>query len=139
MADITPSKIAPFKWEIPIGTVPGMRVHGIIYADETLMEDIRQDKSALQVANGATLPGIVVASMAMPDIHFGYGLPIGGVVATDIQNDGIISPGGTGYDINCGVRLAVTGLDRKGLKKRNTLERLADSLFAGVQIGRAHV
>ena len=135
MADITPSKIAPFKWEIPIGTVPGMRVHGIIYADETLMEDIRQDKSALQVANGATLPGIVVASMAMPDIHFGYGLPIGGVVATDIQNDGIISPGGTGYDINCGVRLAVTGLDRKGLKKRNTLERLADSLFAGVPSG----
>lgn len=135
LAEINPEKIAPFKWEIPVGTVPGMRVHGIIYADEALMEDIRQDKSLLQVANGATLPGIVGASMGMPDIHFGYGLPIGGVVATDVQNDGIISPGGTGYDINCGVRLAGTGLDRKTLEKRDALRGLTDSLFAKVPSG----
>jgi tRNA-splicing ligase RtcB len=112
-----------------------MHVPGIIYASDLLMKDIRKDQSARQVANGATLPGIVVASMAMPDIHFGYGLPIGGVVATDIEMDGIISPGGTGYDINCGVRMAVTDLDRKDLSERDRLRRLVDSLFSCVPTG----
>jgi tRNA-splicing ligase RtcB len=99
------------------------------------MKDIARDKSARQVANGATLPGIVGASMAMPDMHFGYGLPIGGVVATDIEQDGIISPGGTGYDINCGVRLAVTHLTRQDLAKRDRLQKLVDTLFTRIPTG----
>lgn len=135
MSDITINKIGDYKWEIPIGTIPGMRVPGIIYADERLMKDIARDKSARQVANGATLPGIVKASMAMPDIHFGYGLPIGGVVATDIDQDGIISPGGTGYDINCGVRVAMTNLTREDLTKRDRLQKLVDTLFTRIPTG----
>src|SRR5512135_1649923 len=86
---------------------PKMRVDGIIYADAALLEDIRQDQAPEQVANVATLPGIVGRSMAMPDIHWGYGFPIGGVAAFDM-GDGVISPGGVGYDINCGVRLLAT-------------------------------
>lgn len=128
-------KTDDYKWEIPIGTVPGMLVPGIIYADDLLIRDIMRDKSSLQVANGATLPGIVCASMAMPDMHFGYGLPIGGVVATDINEGGIISPGGTGYDINCGVRLAATSLSRDDLTKSDTLKRLVDSLFSRIPTG----
>lgn len=135
MSEITIKKLSDYKWEIPKGTVPGMRVHGIIYADERLMKDIARDKSARQVANGATLPGIVGASMAMPDMHFGYGLPIGGVVATDIDQDGIISPGGTGYDINCGVRMAVTHLTRKDLTGRDRLQKLVDTLFNKIPSG----
>ncbi len=135
MADITIRKLSPYKWEIPVGQVPGMRVHGLIYADEALMREIKGDKSAEQVANGATLPGIVGASMAMPDMHFGYGLPIGGVVATDVESDGVISPGGTGYDINCGVRMATTGLIREDLGERDRLRKLVDSLFSRVPSG----
>jgi len=135
LSDITIKKINDYKWEIPKGTVPGMRVPGIIYSDERLMKDIAKDKSARQVANGATLPGIVGASMAMPDMHFGYGLPIGGVVATDIDRGGIISPGGTGYDINCGVRLAVTNLTRDDLAKRDRLQKLVDTLFSRIPTG----
>src|ERR1700756_328346 len=97
----------PCLWEIPPDARPGMRVPGRIYADETLFEAIRRDKSLEQVANAATLPGIVAASLAMPDIHQGYGLPVGGVVATD-ATEGAVSPGGGGYDINCGVRLLRT-------------------------------
>jgi tRNA-splicing ligase RtcB len=135
LSEITINKIGDYKFEIPIGTVPGMRVPGIIYADDHLMKDIRRDRSSSQVANGATLPGIVEASMAMPDMHFGYGLPIGGVVATDIEDGGIISPGGTGYDINCGVRMAVTKLDREDLAERDRLKQLVDSLFSRVPTG----
>ncbi len=135
MADISPRKISDYRFEIPVGTIPGMRVPGIIYADDRLMKDILRDRSVVQVANGATLPGIVGASMAMPDMHFGYGLPIGGVVATDIEAGGIISPGGTGYDINCGVRLAVTNLDREDLQRKERLQKLVDTLFARVPTG----
>ena len=84
-----------------------MRVPGMIYADERLMAGLRQDQCLQQVANVACLPGIVRASLAMPDIHWGYGFPIGGVAAFD-PSDGVISPGGVGYDINCGVRTAAT-------------------------------
>ena len=76
-----------------------MRTEGLVYADEKMMGDIRKDQSLLQVANVATLPGIVKSSMAMPDIHWGYGFPIGGVAAFDVRT-GIVSPGGVGYDIN---------------------------------------
>ncbi|MDF1535522.1 MAG: RtcB family protein [bacterium] len=132
---ITINRISPYRWEIPKGSVPGMRVPGFIYADDLLMKDIRKDASARQVANGATLPGIVRASMAMPDMHFGYGLPIGGVVATDINAGGIISPGGTGYDINCGVRLAVTNLSKDDLARADRLKKLVDTLFNKVPTG----
>ena len=135
MSELKINKIGDYKWEIPMGTIPGMRVPGIIYADERLMKDIARDKCTYQVANGATLPGIVRASMAMPDIHFGYGLPIGAVVATDIDQDGIISPGGTGYDINCGVRMAVTNLTREDLAKRDRLHKLVDTLFTRIPTG----
>src|SRR3990172_6051694 len=97
-------KLDDYRWLLPQDYKPGMRVPGIIYADDTLMEAIMKDLSLEQVANGAFLPGIVKASFAMPDIHQGYGLPVGGVVATDIT-DGVVSPGAVGYDINCGGRL----------------------------------
>jgi tRNA-splicing ligase RtcB (3'-phosphate/5'-hydroxy nucleic acid ligase) len=88
-----------------------MLVDGIVYADDVMINDIRQDESLKQVANVAHLPGIVGASLAMPDIHWGYGFPIGGVAATDAE-DGVVSPGGVGYDINCGVRLVASSLTR---------------------------
>jgi tRNA-splicing ligase RtcB len=94
-------KIDDYRWRIPKSYKPGMRVDGIIYADEKLLKDIRQDKAPEQVANVAFLPGIVKASLAMPDIHWGYGPSIGAVFATDISKDGIITPAGVGFDINC--------------------------------------
>lgn len=90
-------KIDDYRWRIP--REGKMRTDGIVYADERMLTDIQKDQSLLQVANVAWLPGIVGNSLAMPDIHWGYGFPIGGVAAFDI-NDGVISPGGVGYDIN---------------------------------------
>ena len=90
----------------------GMRVDGIVYADERMMQDIQKDQSLQQVRNVAHLPGIVGASIAMPDIHWGYGFPIGGVAAMD-ADEGVVSPGGVGYDINCGVRLLRSTLTRE--------------------------
>jgi len=90
-------KVDEWRWRIP--KEGRMRTEGIVYADEKMMKDIRKDQSLLQVVNVATMPGIVGKSMAMPDIHWGYGFPIGGVAAFDVGK-GIISPGGVGYDIN---------------------------------------
>jgi len=126
-------KIDEFRWRIPKSYKNGMRVDGIIYADEKLMKDIRHDKAAEQVANVAFLPGIVGASLAMPDIHWGYGFPIGGVAATDIGKGGVVSPGGVGFDINCGVRLVRTGLFEKDIKPR--LKEIAVALFHAVPSG----
>jgi tRNA-splicing ligase RtcB len=109
-----------------------MRVPGLVYADETLMAAIQQDAALEQVANAATLPGIVKASLAMPDIHQGYGLPVGGVVATDVA-EGVVSPGGVGYDINCGVRLLATDLVAAEL--RGDVERMVDALASAVPSG----
>ena len=106
-------KLDDYRWELPQDYKEGMRVPGIIYADEEMMQTITQDQSLEQVANVAFLPGIVVASIAMPDIHWGYGFPIGGVAATRTE-DGVISPGGVGFDINCGVRLLRTRVVRRG-------------------------
>ncbi|MDD5496517.1 MAG: RtcB family protein, partial [Candidatus Omnitrophica bacterium] len=89
------------RWRLPKSYKPGMRVDGMIYADDEMMEAIRSDKAAEQVANVAFLPGIVKYSLAMPDIHWGYGFPIGGVAATDIDAEGVVAPGGIGFDINC--------------------------------------
>ena len=110
----------------------GMRVPGIIYADKGLEENLQTDEATAQVINVAHLPGIVSASLAMPDIHWGYGFPIGGVAAFDFK-DGVVSPGGVGYDINCGVRLATMNLNLREIQPR--LSRLADFLFAGLPAG----
>ncbi len=106
-----PRKLEPFVWEVPIGTVAGMRVPGIVFASDELIRKAIDDRAVLQVANVATLPGIVRASYAMPDIHWGYGFPIGGVAATDAYGEGVVSPGGVGFDIACGVRLLRSRLD----------------------------
>lgn len=109
-----------------------MRVPGLIFADDTLLPSIVEDKAPQQVANVATLPGIVGHSIAMPDIHWGYGFPIGGVAAFDVDT-GVVSPGGVGYDINCGVRLLATALDRAALAPR--AKALADALFRNLPTG----
>ncbi len=94
-------KIDEFRWRIPQSYDRGMRVPGLVFASEKLLKDIGHDQALQQVANVAHLPGIVTASLAMPDIHWGYGFPIGGVAATDPKQGGVVSPGGVGFDINC--------------------------------------
>jgi tRNA-splicing ligase RtcB (3'-phosphate/5'-hydroxy nucleic acid ligase) len=106
-------RIDDFRWRVPVGTVDGMRVPGLVYASEALFEKAREDRAVMQVANVATRPGIVRASFAMPDIHWGYGFPIGGVAATDADAGGVVSPGGVGFDIACGVRLIRSELEWK--------------------------
>jgi len=105
-----------YRWVMP--ERHGMRVPGVIFASEALLPSALGDQSVRQVANVATLPGIVRASYAMPDIHWGYGFPIGGVAATDVAEGGVISPGGVGFDISCGVRLLATSLDAEGVRPR---------------------
>ncbi|MDY3556730.1 RtcB family protein [Gemmata sp. JC717] len=118
---------------IPKSYKPGMRVPGHIYATDKLIESIRKDQAADQVANVATLPGIQVASIAMPDIHWGYGFCIGGVCATDPEEGGVISPGGVGYDINCGVRLVKTNLFLDDVKHH--IKELVKALFYTIPSG----
>lgn len=110
-----------------------MRVDGLVYADDAMMDVIRGDQALVQVANVATLPGIVGASLAMPDIHWGYGFCIGGVAATDPEIGGVISPGGVGYDINCGVRLIRSDLTEADV--RPVLEKLVTAMFNTVPCG----
>src|SRR5437764_14571299 len=105
-------------WRIPKSYKQGMRVDGMIFANDALMQQIRQDQAPDQVANVAFLPGIQGASLAMPDIHWGYGFCIGGVCATDPDEGGVISPGGVGYDVNCGVRLVRSNLFYRDVKPR---------------------
>lgn len=126
-------RMSPWCWRIPDTYKPGMRVEGRIYADDRLMELIRHDPAPEQVANVAFLPGIQTASLAMPDIHWGYGFCIGGVCATDPNRDGVISPGGVGYDINCGVRLVRSNLFRKDVQPR--LEGLVQELYRKIPVG----
>jgi len=125
-------RIDDYRWRIPPSAKPGMHVPAIIFADDKLMEQIRNDQSLEQAANSAMLPGIVKAAYAMPDIHQGYGLPIGGVVATRLE-DGVVTPGGVGYDINCGVRLLRTELTKTEVLPR--LKDLINALFAAVPAG----
>lgn len=123
-------KINPCLWEIePEGR---MNVPVRIYANEKILEDIKHDESITQACNVATLPGIQKYSLAMPDIHSGYGFPIGGVAAFD-YDEGIISPGGVGYDINCGVRVAKTSLELKDVKDK--LREIVESIFRNVPSG----
>ncbi|MFA4888370.1 MAG: RtcB family protein [Candidatus Omnitrophota bacterium] len=133
MSDIKLEKIDDYRWRIPKSFKPGMRVPGIVYADEKLLKDIYQDKALEQVANVAFLPGIVNVSLAMPDIHWGYGFPIGGVAATDPDNGGVISPAGVGFDINCGVRMLKTNFQYEEIKDK--IKDLVYALFSDVPSG----
>jgi len=125
-------KIDDYRWLIPRTYKPGMRTDAVIYASERLLEAIRQDQSLEQAANIAMLPGIVGRALAMPDIHQGYGFPIGGVAAFDEQ-DGVVSPGGVGFDINCGVRLLSSNLTVKDVRPK--LRELVHQLFRDVPSG----
>jgi tRNA-splicing ligase RtcB len=120
-------------WRIPKSYKPGMRVDGRIFCSRAMLDQIRGDQAPEQVANVAFLPGIQEASLAMPDIHWGYGFTIGGVCATDPDEGGVISPGGVGYDINCGVRLVRTNLRVDEVRPR--VEPLVDALFRQVPLG----
>lgn len=127
-------KVDNFRWRIPKSYKPGMRVPGLIYADEELLKDIRSDRALEQVSNVAYLPGIVKYSLAMPDIHWGYGMPIGGVAATDVEKDGVVGAGLVGYDVNCGVRLMRTNLRREDLPPER-LKELVYALFSDIPAG----
>jgi tRNA-splicing ligase RtcB len=126
-------RVTDYCWRIPKSYKPQMRVDGLIYASRKLIDLVRSDQAPEQVANVATLPGIQVASLAMPDIHWGYGFTIGGVCATDPEEGGVISPGGVGYDINCGVRLMRTNLHYEEVQPH--LQPLVDELFGNVPTG----
>ena len=119
-------------WEIPASARPDMRVPARVFADRELLEAIEQDRSLEQLQNVATLPGIVGAALAMPDIHQGYGFPVGGLAATELP-DGVVSPGGVGYDINCGVRLLAAPFSDEELGQRRLalMNELARAVPAG--------
>jgi tRNA-splicing ligase RtcB (3'-phosphate/5'-hydroxy nucleic acid ligase) len=128
-----PKRIGQFEWELPVGYVDGMRVAGRVFASAALFQKALEDRAVVQVANVATLPGIVGASFAMPDLHWGYGSPIGGVAATDPGSDGVLSPGGVGFDIGCGVRLVRTELNRTELLPQ--LHAVVDALALQIPRG----
>jgi tRNA-splicing ligase RtcB (3'-phosphate/5'-hydroxy nucleic acid ligase) len=132
MADIRLQPIDDYRYRIPRDQALGMRTDVIVYASAALLEQIRKDQSLVQAMNVATLPGIVGPSLAMPDIHQGYGFPIGGVAAIDFQQ-GVVSPGGVGFDINCGVRLVRTNLFVSDVRPR--LKELVDQIFRDVPCG----
>ncbi|AFZ31893.1 protein of unknown function UPF0027 [Gloeocapsa sp. PCC 7428] len=134
MADIKSLKqVSDTIWEIPISYKEGMRVPARIYGTQKLIQEM-DDAVYDQVTNVATLPGITQYALCMPDGHFGYGFPIGGVAAMDVENGGVISPGGIGFDINCGMRLVVTNLTYDEVKPyiKKVVDRLYERVPAGV-------
>ena len=134
-APVKVPKLVPldeFTYRIPMGEVDGMRVPGTLYSNAALLGAVEGDPSLQQLANVATLPGIQQSAYAMPDIHFGYGFPVGGVAAFDLK-DGVVSPGGIGYDINCGVRLIRTALTEEQV--RPVQLALLDALYRSVPSG----
>jgi len=124
-------KVDDYTWRIP-KYKPGMRVPGMVFANESLLEKMRTDRTLWQCTNVAHLPGIYKHAVTLPDGHEGYGFPIGGVAATD-YDEGVISPGGVGYDINCGVRLLATNLSEQEIRPK--LSQLADAIFGNVPSG----
>ncbi|MBW2063639.1 MAG: RtcB family protein [Deltaproteobacteria bacterium] len=128
--EIKLEKLDENRWLIP--KKGDMRVPGLIFSNQVLIDEIKKDQSLLQVANVATLPGIVKYSIAMPDIHWGYGFPIGGVAAFTME-EGIVSPGGVGYDINCGCRLMTT--DLKAQDVLPVIKELVTALFKDIPTG----
>ncbi len=129
---IRPERLDAFRWRLP--RIGSMRTDGLVYADDALFEAIRRDPALVQVCNVATLPGIVGPSIAMPDIHWGYGFPIGGVAAFDLDT-GVVSPGGVGFDISCGVRLLRTGLRASEFESGPRRAELAQAIFRNVPSG----
>ncbi|MCT7983872.1 RtcB family protein [Laspinema sp. A4] len=125
-------RISDYLWEIPTSYKSGMRVPARIYATQQLIHNM-DEAVADQISNVATLPGITQSALCMPDGHFGYGFPIGGVAAMDIAEGGVISPGGIGFDINCGMRLVVTNLTEKEVKPH--IKKLIDKLYERVPAG----
>jgi len=125
-------RISPVLWEIPVSFRDDMRVPVRVYADEKLLEAALDDRSIEQAVNASTLPGLVGQVLVMPDVHQGYGFPIGGVAATRLP-DGVISPGGIGYDINCGVRLMASSLRAEEAEPH--LRELAQALYANCPSG----
>ena len=125
-------RLDPWRLMLETGAVPGMNTPGMIYADSYIEELLEGEDVLSQVANVACLPGIVGYSLAMPDIHQGYGFPIGGVAAFDVE-EGIISPGGVGYDISCGVRLLATNISAKDFRPR--VEKILAALFSAIPCG----
>jgi tRNA-splicing ligase RtcB len=121
-----------YSWRIPQKYKAGMRVPGLVFADEDLLEKMKTDRTLDQCANVAHLPGIYKYSITLPDGHEGYGFPIGGVAATD-YSEGVVSPGGVGYDINCGVRLLTTNMTEKDIRPK--LADLAGTIFTNVPCG----
>ena len=132
-ANVPLKRIGEYEWMIPKGFKPCMRVPSIVFADNFLLEKMRGDLTLVQAANVACLPGIQKYSIVMPDGHQGYGFPIGGVAAMDPEENGVISPGGVGYDINCGVRVLRTNLSYEDVKPR--LKELIDEIFRNVPSG----
>ncbi|OWJ54312.1 RtcB family protein [Pyrodictium delaneyi] len=132
-ARIPLKRVSDYEWMIPKGAKPCMRVPSIIFADDFLLEKMKGDLTLVQAANVACLQGIQKYSIVMPDGHQGYGFPIGGVAAMAIDEDGVISPGGVGYDINCGVRVIRTNLDIKDVKPK--LRELIEELFRNIPSG----
>lgn len=129
---VTIEAVDEFRYRIPRDSAAGMRTDVVVYANAALIDQIQKDQSLVQAMNVATLPGIVGPSLAMPDIHQGYGFPIGGVAATSMD-DGVVSPGGVGFDINCGVRLVRTSLS--GAEIRPRLKELIAQIFRDVPCG----
>jgi tRNA-splicing ligase RtcB (3'-phosphate/5'-hydroxy nucleic acid ligase) len=125
-------KLSDFKIKIPRTSYDGMRVPGIIYAGPEVLSDLLTDEAPMQVVNVAMMPGIVDFSLAMPDIHYGYGFPIGGVAAMS-ESDGVISPGGVGFDINCGVRLIRSSVSEEDVRAK--ADTLATQLFRDIPCG----
>jgi tRNA-splicing ligase RtcB len=128
----TLEKIDNYRWRIPTSFKSGLRVPGLIYSDQNMLQHFLEEHAAEQVANVAFLPGIIKYSLAMPDVHWGYGFPIGGVAAFSMD-DGIVSPGGVGFDINCGVRLLRTNLTEEEVRPK--LADLVDRIYYGVPSG----
>ncbi len=133
MPSVPLRRIDKYTWMIPKGAKPCMKVPSIIYADDFLIEKMKQDLTLVQAMNVACLQGIQKYSIVMPDGHQGYGFPIGGVAAMDPEENGVISPGGVGYDINCGVRLLRTNLTEKDVRPK--LKELVDTLYRNVPSG----
>ncbi|MFC2052122.1 RtcB family protein [Chloroflexota bacterium] len=126
------NKIDDYRWEIPTSYKAGMSVPGLIFASEPMLGHILEEQVFQQVANVAFLPGIVGHSLAMPDIHWGYGFAIGGVAGTRVK-DGVVSPGGVGFDINCGVRLLRTNLTEDEVRPK--IERIVAELYTSIPSG----